>query len=768
MKPSNPFGGPCARWAALCVGLLCSAAAWSAFPPPVVETTSDHPTFLFHCPPSPTATAPDYAAGLIAAYGSLPPALEPYALLGIGAGPRDPAARHDFYTELLPPLQEAGVPVAVQIGGGASQRYDLIQLEELLHKFTVVKGTEITGLRLDLYPAPSEHALDTPPGLDWLLGATDVAARYGRFTYAALDGLHWTRFMSNVACSAALAGLEPYRNYLIPGSLCRGGHYVGRTSSLLGFWLEDRAAQWGVSADSQWYTDAHFVEPGIFGASPSEGKVPSSVYRAQVLNGAMCGAAFYAFPRGKDLWFGPARHHWDEAILPTLTEVLTQGLIARKDFVLKRTRVAYQLAPSATPGAFHTNLRDIDGVLDAGHLLHGAYGMERPGQVPELVLNRGDRFWIPILSARATPEALQQFETVVQPGTMGSAGDWSALLDRYAAVSGEGSAFITQVGRGVFVMNTRENVPETQTFHIPALPAAVRGTTARREGDTIALSWPFREGDLAYNVYRRVLPATRFAPAASGLYERSYVDETLGPDATVAYAVTALTDEREPHQGAVGYGEYLTFSVVESRVAEEVVLSPLLSSAESTPIEMLQDGAPGMAWWPNYDGLNEDQVRMAAAIVERIEMWDASLTGGDLNGVLDLYSTEYEDPQGWEFQYVRRAYQWFFERYRAPRMHRQIRRWDFSAYETTHQVNLLLYCQITGIAITDPSGRMADQPIAIPRTKTAEVWLTWTDREGVWRLVQTNPAVPNFRDLLSYSAGPYDNFPMGPDVYQGE
>jgi hypothetical protein len=101
-------------------------------------------------------------------------------------------------------------------------------------------------------------------------------------------------------------------------------------------------------------------------------------------------------------------------------------------------------------------------------------------------------------------------------------------------------------------------------------------------------------------------------------------------------------------------------------------------------------------------------------------------------------------------------------------MHRQIRRWDFSAYETSQQVNLLMYCLITGIALTDPSGRMADQPVAIPRTDTAEVWLTWTGREGVWRLVQTNPAVPNFRDLLSYSAGPYDNFPTGPDVYQGE
>ena len=79
------------------------------------------------------------------------------------------------------------------------------------------------------------------------------------------------------------------------------------------------------------------------------------------------------------------------------------------------------------------------------------------------------------------------------------------------------------------------------------------------------------------------------------------------------------------------------------------------------------------------------------------------------------------------------------------------------------EAHVLMYIRLKGVALSDTAGRIADLPIAIPRTETAEIWVTLSDKEGTWRIMHTNPALPNFRDLLSYSAGPYDNFPTGPD-----
>ena len=59
-----------------------------------------------------------------------------------------------------------------------------------------------------------------------------------------------------------------------------------------------------------------------------------------VLIGARSGAAVYSFAQPEHLWFGTARHHWDEAIAPTLDVVVDAGLIARKQFVAGKARLA--------------------------------------------------------------------------------------------------------------------------------------------------------------------------------------------------------------------------------------------------------------------------------------------------------------------------------------------------------------------------------------------------------------------------------------------
>ena len=151
--------------------------------------------------------------------------------------------------------------------------------------------------------------------------------------------------------------------------------------------------------------------------------------------------------------------------------------------------------------------------------------------------------------------------------------------------------------------------------------------------------------------------------------------------------------------------------------------------------------------------------------MEQIGLWEEAIHDRNLNGIMAAYETSYEDPQGWDFAYVKRATQAMLERWRAIKLHRQIRRWDFSNFDSTGQVNVLLYCKLSAVLLTDSLGLRADIPVSIPRAPEAEVWVTWSNAEGVWRIVRTNPAFPNFREILSYDAGPYDNFPLGPDEF---
>ena len=156
---------------------------------------------------------------------------------------------------------------------------------------------------------------------------------------------------------------------------------------------------------------------------------------------------------------------------------------------------------------------------------------------------------------------------------------------------------------------------------------------------------------------------------------------------------------------------------------------------------------------------------MAKTIIERIEKWDRAFTEESLNEVMDLYAEEYTDAENWHAEYVRRAYQWFFERYNSCRMARQIRRWDFSAYDTADEVRVLLFCRFSGVAISDSTGRFAGEEAYFPRTDRGEIWITFADYEGNWRTRSTQPALPNFKDILSFSSGPYDALNPGPDRY---
>jgi hypothetical protein len=750
--------------------------ALAAYPALTTEISAEHPLLLFHADDPADSDLDLYIAHVREAWETLPQDLWPYAALVVNVPGDQLDTRHAAHRALLAACQESGIPVVITIADGdPASLYPHQRLEALLMDYTCVRGAAAGGLAFNRYdPALASGALGPSAQTRWIIDCLDTLARYGRFLWMPAQELAWARIMANVQEKPLYDAFVRYAGYVAPGAAVRGQHVLPQISTLLGLWLEGGAAQWGVAPDSRWYDDARFNGTGQFGgtgqlgsSSSTGARMPSALYRAMILNGAMAGAAVYAFPVEQDLWFGHTPDRWNDAIYPTLRELLRLGLIARRDFVQARAPLAFQLAPAATPSAFHANLRHIDGVLDEGILLEAAYSLERPGQVPELILNRGDHFWIPFVSPHAAPETLAAFTQVVGADGPGDVQAWRELLRPHAQAAGEGAAFITRVGRGLFIMNSRENVLDPQTFRVEQVPTPVRGLEARREGEAVLLSWPFREEDLSYKVYRRTLPETTYQLLANLFDERAHADSPP-PGATVAYAVTALTNEHETLEGTVSHGEYLALSTVESRIGEEVILTPVQTYGDAQLVPLTQAAqAAYVPWWPMLDGLEGEQRAVAEAIARRFEDLETALAAEDLDALSEIYAGTYEDPTEWGPEYVRRAWQALFERCDFPRLHRQIRRWDFSDYDSGGIVRALMYLRVTAVAISDESGQIADRVIELPRTEAGDAWVTFqTDPGGgEWRITRTDPAFPNFRDVLAQFT-PEGMVPPGPDRYE--
>ena len=714
--------------------------------------SSERPLFIF---PAPGYDAPDglaHADRILSAWQMLPESLRPLCAFEIESPVTDEAFWPDRFRDVLREMQFSSIPVMVRIANGDPRAiYPLTELAQLLEEFTTIRGVHVEGLTFNEYYTFGESdPLGIPPQVKWLMEAIDVAGRYGRLITIELDEMHWPRIMSNAWCKPLYDTIRRNKENVVALNGQRGPNNITRTSALLGLWLEGAVDQWGLGCSSDWYRQAGFIEPGIFGVADDGVQMPPALYRAMILNGAMAGAAAYRFGHADDLWFGALRHNWDDVILPTLTEIVDRGYIARKDLVQRKVRIAYRLNPAQTAEEFHANLVDIDPVYSEGRMIRGAYGLERPGQVPELIPNTGRYYWIPILSPYALDEALRQFEEVILPGALLNAQSWRERLDLYYPPDGEGGAFISRVGRGIFVLHTRENLHEEQSFRIEALPAPVTAIAAERREEGIELSWPFREGDLFYRVYRRVLPETEYTLVASDIDGRRYVDTAAGNSGTVAYTVTALTNERGPYEGTVNYGDYLVFNSAESRIGEEVMLDSFTRTASSAAIVPPEDNRPkAQEWWPTgMDDLDDNEVFVARAIVARIEEWEQAFGAEDLDRVAGIYADDYQDALGHGRQYVRSAYELLFKLSRAGQMHRQIRAWNLSDYSESGEVHLVLYCRFTATDHSDPTGRYADLPVSFPDVPNGEVRLTFAQRDDAWRILRSDPPLPQLDDFI--------------------
>jgi len=727
---------------------LASAHALDLEPIP-----AERPWLIFRAPAPGEGDTLAYADNLKQLWSQIPDSLHPFAACEL-AGPRTATAGWgDRLKDVVNELQFGDIPTVLSITNSPQTAMPLADLRALFEQFAIIRGVHVSGLTFGDYPEfAAADPMGTPPQAAWLASVIDLAAQYSRRVIIELDGLAWIDLMANTRNQPVLDAMRQYPAVVVPMNGQHGPHSVVASSATMGLWLEGSAAQWGIASDSGWYAAAALVEPGVFGPRPGV-TMPPAFYRAMLLNGAMAGATVYRFPLADDLWAGANKRYWDEALEPTLRELVDKGFIARKDLVQEKAHVAYRLNAAASPAEREANLDDLDPIFHAGRMLQGAYTVELPGQAPELILNTGHFYWIPVLSPTAGDAALQQFKEVILPGALLDASAWRERLLTHYRPDGNGTAFIARVGRGIFVMHTRENFYEEQPFALAAVPAPVRGVSARRAAGGSELSWPFREGDVFYRVYRRELPSTRWEPVSGDIDSLSFLD-TTPPDSTktIAYAVTALTSETEPMEGTVNFGDYLVINAVESRIVEQAVLEPSTNATTSVPPPPSAEARPAaQPFWPNLEDLTGDQLFAAQGIAGQLDAFEAAYRRGDAAASAAVYAPGYEDSAGWNADYVRAAYGLYFALFRPGPVHKQIRAWDFTGLASTDReprVAVRVYWRMTGQRRDFSAQRLPGGEVALPPSPIGEVDFTFVKSGEQWLVARTEPPLPRLEDFF--------------------
>jgi len=740
MRPK--IHGILAAWAMLAVSTGAAV--------PLDPIDADRPWFVFRAPEPSSADMLAYTDNLRTAWQALPERLRPVAAFEVAAPTVDYRIRPDVFEDVLTELQFAQIPMVVAItDDDPASFYPRSDLERLFDTFTLIRGVHVRGLRFDDYPVFGDgNPLATPPQVRWLAALIETASDYGRRVVLELDGLHTTHLMANAWAQPVRDAMADHPNVVVPMNSQRGPHSVVASSALLGLWLEDTVGQWGLRLDSKWYVNANFVEPGVYGRDP-EAIMPPELYRAMLLNGAMAGATVYRFSEAADLWTGVRGGTWRDVIAPTLIEILDNGYLARERAVLETIQIGYRLNPSRSREEFAQHAPDLDPIFDEGRLLFGAYGLEMPGQVPELVLNTGRYYWIPILSPGVSDEAIGRFEEVLLPGALLNAQEWRERLASYYPARADGSAFVTTVGRGIFVLHTRENAYAEQTFAIEAVPAPVRGVRANRTPEGVELAWPFREGDVFYRVYRRVLPDGDWLQVSDETDERRFVDITANErDATLAYAVTALTNETEPYSGTLNYGDYRVVNTVESRIVEEVILEAEVVAATAAPLPLPIDDRPAsQPAWPDLEDLEGDALFAARAVVSQIERLEVGFVNSDPELILSVYAPRYVDSEGSTREVVRAAFAAFFQRTVPGRMARQIRSWDVSGLPDG-VLGVTLYTSFSGKLRPPYIPEAGNDTLHFPAANGGVVTMTFEKTGDDWLLTRTEPPLPGLDDVL--------------------
>ncbi len=687
---------------------------------------------------------------------TLPDAIRPYCQLQMEIRVRDHEARYDRFRKVLDELQAAGVPANIQFADPHDWYvFDPEYVEKLLAGYPCIESMTITEISYEHYRSFNVPRYAISPEARYAMDVIDLAAKYGKHLSISLQGLKWMHIAGDVLNEPLLRKVAANSEYIMAVNEHIGPQHLPRQTSVWGIWLAGFVGQWGVEPQSWWFENGRMIAPGVFGQYQASNTrvMPPALYRAMLLQGALLGATVYQFEPFWDLFDYDNSVCWREVICPTLLEIIEARLISTKAQCFEKAKVAYQYKTAQDISEFHENLRDVDWIHDEGLLARAAYGLWDKFMEHELIPNRDRYFFIPLLPPHTPRDVLDRFEHVVQPGACDSESGYEALLNRHYPGKDSGAAWVCSMNGHTYVMQTHENLYERQDYAVD-LPKAVRGIAAAWTDEGLELQWPHDAGARLYRVGRGEAGTDIAAETA----DNHWIDAEAKKGEVRCYAVYARTDTKERVIGTVNYLDYLRFSESESRAVEFVEVDAGGVIAVRRIPEAEDDRPASQVVFPTFEGVDGAHRGIAEAIVERIEAFRAAYNGADWKRVHELYASDYRDNSGYGHEYAGRAWKWWFYRNNSFCFLRQIRWWDFGEYAETGRVRAKLFALCRALRWDDsPFGSGYDGTLRIPRTADEEVLFTWRqDTDGVWRILATDPALPNFQEMLWCSRGGED------------
>ncbi len=699
--------------------------------PLITEVSINHPLFIFACKLE--NVDPGYVKEKISnQWSTLREELKPYSALQIiFSDPtfQDIGKIEDSFTSIF---GEVKVPIILRLCVRVKKDFlpEAQELSALFARLPNLIGLCISDFSLNLYPSESGLVYPEFYQLDWLCSLVKVVSRYGRFVYLPMNSFELVRVLSHPKGEELLDLIKANSEYVIAGYSFDGDFAPIGIGALLGLYLGGYVNRIGIECGVDWYHRSYLVSPCVLGkAPPGSISIYTPFYRGMLLLGVLGGATTYLIPDEECLWGGKENIHWIRTIEKTLLQIVNLGLIPSKEMIQRRVSAGYRCFPAGTPQDFWKLGEILFPQFGLGAMAESVYFAKEGKKLPEIIPETGSNYILPLFPYKYSPEDSEMYIVGYQPTH--PEWTWSNVLERISRTLGEGTAFIAEVGKYLFVFNTSEYQIQKQSYKI-ALPSPVRKFVATRVGDGIQLSWGFREGDISYQVYRKSPTESEYKLMVRGIESREWKDTSLDMAQPVSYSVTALTTEQEIVEGFVNPGEYLVFSLIESRIAEEVVLLPEMNFAESVPITESPQGENLICPDP-INFLAPEEQEMAQSINNSLLMLESAIMRRDIDAVCGIFSEDYKDPLSSGVGYIKCALQTFFNVVPSPKVLYQVRNFNFQRDENGNIiVNTQVFLRVLGYKVSDELGIKSGIPIEIGPSEDGETLLSWVKRDSLW------------------------------------
>jgi len=433
-------------WKVRAVNAIGAAGPWSKTLHFVVHAAaaSRSPDLL------PSAQRPVFLIDLEAAdptpqWNALPPDARSHLTFRIG-GPLE------HIEGTLAAAQRAGIPIALQVNGphdiiaGRWDRLPLARLARWASQYSTLKAFYICEQAV-------QGGIANPEVKSYLERLISLGAEQGRPVFWA--DANWGRnvWLEPEADQDFSRFLRAHRGYVYPLWKMNGGDepYLA-ASGLLGLWLSDTVAAWGVQPESFYWTEAGFRTLGVQDEY-KEGvrqDAPPVIFQELALLGASAGAEVYSFEPGPDLLVANSGRNVD-AVLAPLIRMLCDAVVPDQHEVRVAIAKEHTLEPADL--VFRENYTPA-----IQRLFSSTLGITYPF---EMVPASGACYWIPFLPAEAAAKVRHS-----------TPGDSSATCRPPTA----GHAAVFRAGRTVFILNSRVNWPEDQSFSLNLAGTRARGT----------------------------------------------------------------------------------------------------------------------------------------------------------------------------------------------------------------------------------------------------------------------------------------------------